>query len=1674
MFLGKVFGICPFLFFLLCPTFGQSPKSNEPMKYIFHHRLILFILFYIILVESVFAQTNNSTASLSFSFNIPSDARASAGVFKKDGTLVKTLWSNVKYAAGTYTKTWDGTDDDGRLLTNGNYDIRVLTNNVQYTWEGVIGNTSDQFTGSTVHRSFFPMASVAATGSTVYYTTSYNEGGTSQYKFSVNQPNTCIKITPQRRGGQSTEQVATDGNYVYWAGGKEGTASWIFATKVADDAEVAFPNGISYQSYNAIGITNGFITGLAVQKTGNYLFMSCKELNAVYVLNKTTGALVQTISFSAPRHLAIDGSDNLWISTGDNTLQKYSVNTNGTLNATGLVIIGLTKIGAIAVSVDNNAVLVADAGVSQQLKAFSNNSGSPLWTFGQSGGYSTDPTVTNDKFYFEDASLAFQTDGSFWFLDRKNCRLQHYSSGRAFIERVMYMPHSYSCHVDVNDPTRVFSDGLEFKVDYSKALAPNNGSWSLVKNYNYNIPSGQMMENTMTLSNGRTYAFISNFAGTIRNWKIIELLPNTVRFTGVEIPAIYQWYPDGSIRYLYSFRGQPLSWHKKVLTGFDGANNPLWGTDQVLASTPTITAEDPAYYGTGGTYRAGEQTTSDVMIVFDGAHPKDGASTKYHLGGVKLGDNKWLWRTSKVTFPEYKGEFPKDGSYDVGNGVVYPGSVGIVVDRSVYWGYHGEFWKAGQCNMWNQFYDDGLMVGQFGAAVGGDAPAGMAGNSFSASMVKDRNGNVYLYHNDESYHGGIHRWKITGLNTIQEQSIPITYTAVAGSVLAEYFDNTDLDNINLKLSRIDATVNLSAPIAEITNQNNFSARWSGFVKPDASGMYTFYANTSKGVRLWVDDSLILDKWFNNSLTESGSVSLPLEAGKGYLIQMEINGGTASLSWSGGNQSKQIIPSNYLYPADIHSRATGIDLLEGLPFNKTLVDNMYGWKRSAPEATDLLTYTWWNAKTNQMQWDRRQSPDLYVNYNQNASGSVRTVIRNLGNNSALTSWKLSGAINFEYSFPDAFNGGTYLEVLDPNDRVIARLNHTITFAPGNPLNLYGNNQLIHSESGFESVLWKDQVLEIAASQGAITFKYADYATVTAPLVDPAADWQSPKTMRIYMFGQGYERRIDIASMKFSPTGGTVSNTTPQPPSIQADDVNDVLSASSPLGVSEILVSENGGVWTAYTGQISVGNVDRPQGYWQFKIKAASGRNESPIVPSPAFTVANTTPQPPAVQGDDALDILSASSPLGASEILVSENGGSWIVYNGPISVGNIDRPQGYWQFKIKSAAGRNESVVSLSPAFIVANTIPQPPAVQGDDATDKLDASSPLGASEILVSENGGAWTVYSGTINVGNVARPQGYWQFKIKAAVARSESSVALSPAFTIANTTPAAPIVQGDDVADVLTAASPLGSSEILVSENGGAWISYTGSIHVDNVARSQGYWQFKTRAVSGRNESSVSLSPAFTMSNTTPAAPTVQGDDVADILTASSPLGLSEILVNENNGTWMPYAGQINVGNVNRPNGYWQFKIKATNGRNESAVALSPGFTITNSTPTPPQVTADDVADILSASSPLGVSEIIVSENGGPWMPYIAQIAVGNIARPQGYWQFKIKLHQAEMKVLFLLSPAFTVVNPSQLPPVISLSALNRGSFTAPTNIGLNATAYDPDERLLRLSFSQTVIK
>jgi hypothetical protein len=149
----------------------------------------------------------------------------------------------------------------------------------------------------------------------------------------------------------------------------------------------------------------------------------------------------------------------------------------------------------------------------------------------------------------------------------------------------------------------------------------------------------------------------------------------------------------------------------------------------------------------------------------------------------------------------------------------------------------------------------------------------------------------------------------------------------------DYFNNKTL-TAPVVLSRIDPVVNFNwgsnSPGSGISN-DNFSVRWTGFVKPQYSGTYTFYVNSNDGNRLWVNGVQLTNRWSDGASENYGTINL--SAGTLYTITLEmyegVNNASSVLSWSHANQTKQVIPQARLFTSVLKSGSELTALDEGL-------------------------------------------------------------------------------------------------------------------------------------------------------------------------------------------------------------------------------------------------------------------------------------------------------------------------------------------------------------------------------------------------------------------------------------------------------------------------------------------------------------------------------------------------------------------------------------------------------------------------------------------------------------------------------------------------------------------------------------------------------------------------
>jgi hypothetical protein len=136
---------------------------------------------------------------------------------------------------------------------------------------------------------------------------------------------------------------------------------------------------------------------------------------------------------------------------------------------------------------------------------------------------------------------------------------------------------------------------------------------------------------------------------------------------------------------------------------------------------------------------------------------------------------------------------------------------------------------------------------------------------------------------------------------------------------AEYFNGTGLAGPGH--GRIDPVVAYNwgsgkGPAPGVTNAQQFSARWQGFIVPLYSETYTLKLYSDDGVRLWINDVPVIDAWYNHYGWTTGQIALT--SGVPCSIKLEYYsaqccGAWIELHWQSASQPSGVIPQRQLFP-----------------------------------------------------------------------------------------------------------------------------------------------------------------------------------------------------------------------------------------------------------------------------------------------------------------------------------------------------------------------------------------------------------------------------------------------------------------------------------------------------------------------------------------------------------------------------------------------------------------------------------------------------------------------------------------------------------------------------------------------------------------------------------------
>jgi len=761
------------------------------------------------------AEAANPAGSARIAFTLARDAVTSAGVFTEDGRLLRTLWRAQPLAKGEHVRAWDRRDDAGQVVPDASaIRVSVLHHRITAVWEGVVGNSSDTFVGAQVHRAFSPPTSIVVVGSQAVYAAGYNEGQPGLHGFALSAPGLNTRPVPAPVDPfVSYTLLAADGARLYWANtGGLSKSSFVGAFALPGGARAPFAGGSEiclnhrpnspdcYPSQFYAGVIDlgtepaDAATGLAVQRNGKVLAVAHGGRGVVRLFDKRSGQALGEIALplqpAATNQLAMSPGGALWVISGRSVLRFEGL--EGKPRQT-LRIDGLDQPLAVATAPgDGDELWVADGGSSQQLKRF-DAQGRAGDVIGRAGGLRDEPELRQDALCFgvgtmpSQTALAITDAGAVWVVDTCHNRMlrwrREHGGNWTRDAQLAYLPASYLAAVDAGQPRRVFANFLEFEIDGAAPLQPGDRSWRLRRNWLAGLPKSLQDANSgnrgfgglavvQTLANGRTYGLMTAHerqvlvelpaAGPLRLVRTFAAPP-----AGTTARVLYE---NGELG--YSLTGPSTQAVLRLpLRGFDAAGDPVWSGDPVLLARVPLQPGSPHYRGAFSGVQAPRfpLTGAGRVVFFDGSVQ---GNEGFHLGAAASGSRDWLWQASPTAALDGLGSFQTrriDGSLQYGGNVV------MAVGRHIVYGYHGEFYRdlmngrVGQANQFMHFDESGLFIGQFGlpsTRASEPAQAGLSGNALSPQLLRDGE-RLFVYHNDESSHGGVHRWRLDGWNDVQ-------------------------------------------------------------------------------------------------------------------------------------------------------------------------------------------------------------------------------------------------------------------------------------------------------------------------------------------------------------------------------------------------------------------------------------------------------------------------------------------------------------------------------------------------------------------------------------------------------------------------------------------------------------------------------------------------------------------------------------------------------------------------------------------------------------------------------------------------------------------------------------------------------------------------------------------
>ncbi len=129
-----------------------------------------------------------------------------------------------------------------------------------------------------------------------------------------------------------------------------------------------------------------------------------------------------------------------------------------------------------------------------------------------------------------------------------------------------------------------------------------------------------------------------------------------------------------------------------------------------------------------------------------------------------------------------------------------------------------------------------------------------------------------------------------------------------GGLTTEFYNGQNFDTLVTKRleSKPDFDWNDGKSRPKEIHQHYYSIRFTGEILAEENGEYTFVTTSNDGIRVWVNNQLIIDNWTDHGVTVNMG-KIRLQAGKKYPVKMEyyqtLGGAITKLAWIKPDESK---------------------------------------------------------------------------------------------------------------------------------------------------------------------------------------------------------------------------------------------------------------------------------------------------------------------------------------------------------------------------------------------------------------------------------------------------------------------------------------------------------------------------------------------------------------------------------------------------------------------------------------------------------------------------------------------------------------------------------------------------------------------------------------------------